>query len=665
MKHRTTLLLLNLALALSGQLATSAAPISTSFTYQGQLKNSGVPVNTPRDIQVTLYDNASSLPGGGQIGSPIVFSGQQVANGLFTLTLNFPDLTANNCQGRWLEIKVRLPGGPNFSTVAPLTPRVELLPTPFALQSLNACAAASLTGTLPAAQLSGSVPDARLSANVALRAGGNIFSGIQTFNSQIQLNSPAGFTQSAAGDFAIDAPFIPAGRFVVKESGNVGIGTVSPSRRLEVQGPGNLEIGLQSTDLGGRLWSLQSTRTLAGPLRAPWEGCFQIIDRTAGTPRLSILDNGNVGLGTITPGAKLHAVNDGGVGVFSGNLNPFGGAEFESNVRAPAPHAHAWFAESGNRVFSVGPGGKVTIGPDFSGTAQSSTLVTSAGALPITQGAETALASFGLTTGNNTSLGVRARRIAAGDGWQRTAIGLTFDVDNAAQAGGGLWLAPGPNVGDGNVGIGTATPQAKLDVADGDIRMSAGRTITSSGRLHIQANENLYLNPFGGAGDVVVGGGGGPGNLHVVGTANVCTLTIRGGCDLAEPFEMSGDEIPKGSLVVIDEDNAGKLKLAGQEYDTRVAGIISGANGVNPGISLHQEGVIEGGQNVALSGRVYALADASNGSIKPGDLLTSSSTPGHVMRVTEHVKAQGAIVGKAMSALKDGKGMVLVLVSLQ
>ena len=68
---------------------------------------------------------------------------------------------------------------------------------------------------------------------------------------------------------------------------------------------------------------------------------------------------------------------------------------------------------------------------------------------------------------------------------------------------------------------------------------------------------------------------------------------------------------------------------------------------------------------MALSGRVYVLADASGGAIKPGDLLTTSTTPGHAMRVTDHNKAQGAILGKAMSALNDGKGMVLVLVTLQ
>jgi hypothetical protein len=96
-----------------------------------------------------------------------------------------------------------------------------------------------------------------------------------------------------------------------------------------------------------------------------------------------------------------------------------------------------------------------------------------------------------------------------------------------------------------------------------------------------------------------------------------------------------------------------------------VAGIISGANGVNPGIALHQEGAMEGGQNVALSGRVYVQADAAFGAIKPGDLLTSSNTPGHAMKVSDHTKSQGAILGKAMSELKAGKGMVLVLVTLQ
>ena len=58
-------------------------------------------------------------------------------------------------------------------------------------------------------------------------------------------------------------------------------------------------------------------------------------------------------------------------------------------------------------------------------------------------------------------------------------------------------------------------------------------------------------------------------------------------------------------------------------------------------------------------------ADTANGPIKPGDLLTTSATPGYAMKVADHAKAQGAILGKAMTGLKAGQGFVLVLVSLQ
>jgi hypothetical protein len=153
--------------------------------------------------------------------------------------------------------------------------------------------------------------------------------------------------------------------------------------------------------------------------------------------------------------------------------------------------------------------------------------------------------------------------------------------------------------------------------------------------------------------------------LDLVGMTRTCVLQIKGGCDIAGLFEMPDTEIPRGSLVIVHEENARDPKVARQEYDTRVAAIVSGANGVNPGISLYQEGVMDRGQDLALSGRVYALEEDAYGAPKPGDLLTSSATPGHVRQFIDHAHAQGAIVGKAMSSLKDGKGMVLVLVTLQ
>jgi hypothetical protein len=145
------------------------------------------------------------------------------------------------------------------------------------------------------------------------------------------------------------------------------------------------------------------------------------------------------------------------------------------------------------------------------------------------------------------------------------------------------------------------------------------------------------------------------------------SITIEGGADLAEPFRISKAKQPieDGDVVVIDKANPGGLTLADKPYDTRVAGVVSGANGVHPGIQMQQQGLLDGGKNVALSGRVYVQADTSNGPIEPGDMLTTSPTPGHAMKVTDHGRAEGAILGKAMSSLGAGSGTVLVLVTLQ
>ncbi len=153
--------------------------------------------------------------------------------------------------------------------------------------------------------------------------------------------------------------------------------------------------------------------------------------------------------------------------------------------------------------------------------------------------------------------------------------------------------------------------------------------------------------------------------LSEAGLLTTKVLTITGGADIAEPFQLSEGKLPAGSVVVIDENNPGHLKLSTSPYDTRVAGIISGAGGVQAGLSLHQQGVMEGNQPVALTGRVYVRADASSSPIRPGDLLTTSSVPGHAMKVTDPARGQGAILGKAMTGLAEGQGLVLVLVSLQ
>ena len=84
-------------------------------------------------------------------------------------------------------------------------------------------------------------------------------------------------------------------------------------------------------------------------------------------------------------------------------------------------------------------------------------------------------------------------------------------------------------------------------------------------------------------------------------------------------------------------------------------------------MTLQQPGTIADGKHpVAMTGRVWAWCDAeANGPIMPGDMPTSAGTPGHAMKATDRARAFGTIIGKAMSKLDGGQGLVLLLVNLQ
>jgi hypothetical protein len=143
-------------------------------------------------------------------------------------------------------------------------------------------------------------------------------------------------------------------------------------------------------------------------------------------------------------------------------------------------------------------------------------------------------------------------------------------------------------------------------------------------------------------------------------------LTNISGLDCAEDFQVADNEtVPDPGTVVVMADD-GNVKACESEFATNVIGVVSGAGGLKAGITLgRRPAPSRPCVPVALLGRVYCKAEASDAPIRIGDLLTTSLTPGHAMRVTDPSRAFGCVIGKALDGLRDGTGLIPVLVSLR
>jgi hypothetical protein len=112
--------------------APLASPVGTAFTYQGQLTDAGVPADGVYDFQFTLWDAETF---GSQIGSPVTRGDVVVASGVFAVELDF-GASAFAGEARWLEIGVR--PGDSSGSYTTLDPRQKVMPTPYAIHSLDA-----------------------------------------------------------------------------------------------------------------------------------------------------------------------------------------------------------------------------------------------------------------------------------------------------------------------------------------------------------------------------------------------------------------------------------------------------------------------------------------------------------------------------------------------
>jgi len=432
---------------------------------------------------------------------------------------------------------------------------------------------------------------------------------------------------------------------ITESNGAIGIGTTAPVTKLTVATPTN-SYGVSHTDGETALSTWVGTGSTGS---GGWFGTLSNHDlnffTNNGAARMTISKTGSVGVGTSTPKRNLHVHSGGSTSpiVLSTGSGSEGPASF-------------WLqADSG----LFGQGRSLVIYDEVA--RQYRMVINGTGKVGFgtpTPFGDLHIAGYGpVITLESRQNGIyKMAHVQNADG------NIVFKPSGF----GACCAAMVIRETTGNVGVGTSNPLDKLHVAGNFLRVDG------------KANEQVYIGGDGVGNDAQLGSSN-PSVTDVVLWNNATnrymklvasSLTITGGADFAENFDLSGAAMTEmaqpGMVVSIDPAAPGKLALSSQAYDRRVAGVISGAGGVKPGMMMSQEGTMADGKlPVALSGRVFCWADASRGAIEPGDLLTSSATPGHAMKAADAAKAQGAIIGKAMTSLKEGKGLVLVLVTLQ
>lgn len=636
-------------------LSTAAFGQTTAFTYQGHLKQNGSPANGNFNMTFKLFD--APAPGGTQQGSTLTFDGAggnpapvSVASGLFTVQLDFGvgPYTAN--QNRWLEIAV---GGTT------LTPRQALTPTPFALNTRGVNVASSgnvgIGTSAPAQKLS-------VVGTVQSTSGGFMFPD-GTTQTTASVVGPGFWTSSGANIFN-------------NNTGNVGIGRTNPSFKLDTNSTNGLgaRIGMEAAGGGAlvvacnpgdnRVWLEGYNSTDDG------HATEMLVTGFAGgsLPQLTLKAANTTAQGLLT----LDAGGDAAIFTGTGNseLNRYlailNTAQFQS-----ASGLKAGGILCSDNFFYANPGKNDLIVKGVVGIGTP-------------------------TPGSSLTIQTVDSIFSSGVGWTHTDG--TRDLSSICNSSGG-WLGTRSNhalnfytnnsaprmtvTASGLVGVNTTAPPHQFTVATGagqfgvvhtDGIREVGTYVSASGgwlgtrsshSLHFFTGNSNPLMTLATTGNLGIGTTGPAQKLDVNGTARVKILEVVG-ADVAEKFPCSEAKPDPGSVMEIDPDQAGKLRLSRDAYNGRVAGVVSGAGDLSVGAVLGHLPGNEDAPPIALSGRVWVKCDAATAAINPGDMLTTSTTPGHAMKAADRDKSYGAVIGKAMTNLAKGKsGLVLVLVNLQ
>jgi hypothetical protein len=406
------------------------------------------------------------------------------------------------------------------------------------------------------------------------------------------------------------------GNSVITQSGsNVGIGTTTPAAVLDVNG----SIGLKGINA---IWQDLRGNLGIGPTRLP----------VTVSPGGNNVGANNIGVGGYALNATTTGGNNTAVGYYALSSNTTGGPNNAFGVGALGYNQTGYFNDAfgwGALQYNVSGISNVAFGYEalYSATGNSNSVFGG--------GWGSWGAGRSITSGSGNSIfGFRVGGLTLTTGSSNILIGTDASTDTPA-SGTSNFLNLGNTIyatnmysnsntsGVGYVGIGTTSPQAKLEI-NGNLRFTADGSVQTT----------------------------------------AWTGVLCGG-DYAESVDVNGDRTKygPGDVLVIDPDNAGKFLKSADPYSTAVLGIYS----TKPGAIGRRQAAPKSMDEVpmAMIGIVPTKVSSENGPIKPGDLLVTSSTPGYAMKGTDRNRLVGAVIGKALGRLDSGTGVIEMGVTLQ